>query len=152
MRTLESVAPNLAIEVEAALTAEGRVALVPQVASAKVDRCTYDEAAAAGYICFIRPSPSPHFAKLAAPVAETIAFLGFNVDVRGAAAVAECRATAGVEAIEPCIASLPTDVVAIAELGHGVQTVLLIADEAFALLHGCCPQPGHRPTSVGCPA
>ena len=43
------------------------------------------------------------------------------------AAVAECRATAGVEAIEPFTASLPTDVVAIAELGHGVQTVLLIA-------------------------
>jgi uncharacterized protein YuzE len=83
MRILGSIAPNLVIEVEAALTAEGRAALVPQVASAKVDRCAYDQAADAGYIYFVRPFPSPHFAKLATPVAETIAFLekGFNVDV-----------------------------------------------------------------------
>src|SRR5258705_9585487 len=47
-----------------------------------------------------------------------------------AAAIPERRATALVEAVEPFIARLPTDVVAIAELGHGVETVLLIADEA----------------------
>jgi uncharacterized protein YuzE len=37
----------------------------------------------AGYIYLVRPAPSPHFAKLAAPVAETIPFLevGFNIDV-----------------------------------------------------------------------
>ncbi len=83
MRTLESVAPGFVTEVGAALTAEGRAALVPQLASSIVDRCTYDETADAGYIYFVRPSPSPHFANLAAPVAETIPFLGdgFNVDV-----------------------------------------------------------------------
>ena len=83
MATFESVVPNLAAEVGAALTAEGRGALVPQLTSAIVDRCTYDETIEAGYIYFIRPSPSPHFANLAAPVAETIPFLadGFNIDV-----------------------------------------------------------------------
>jgi hypothetical protein len=40
--------------------------------------------------------------------------------VRGAASVAESRATARIEAVEPLVASLPTDVVAIAKLGHGV--------------------------------
>ena len=83
MATLESIAPDLVTEAGAALTAEGRAALVPQIASAIVDRCTYDETADAGYIYFVRPSPSPHFAKLAAPVAETIPFLedGFNIDI-----------------------------------------------------------------------
>ena len=52
-------------------------------------------------------------------------------------------------ALEPFVAGLPTDGVAVAELGHRVEPALLIADEAFALFHGCCLQPGHRPTSVG---
>ena len=56
---------------------------MPQLASATVYRCTYDETGNAGYIYFVRPSPSLHFTKLAAPVAETIAFLedGSNLDV-----------------------------------------------------------------------
>jgi uncharacterized protein YuzE len=83
MPTFESVVPNFAAEVGAALAAEGRSALVPQLASAIIDRCTYDETVEAGYVYFVRPPPSPHFTNLAAPVAETIPFLpdGFNIDV-----------------------------------------------------------------------
>ena len=83
MPTFESILPGLATEVGAVLAAEGRTTLMSQIASVIVDRCTYDETADAGYIYFIRPSPSPHFANLAAPVAETIPFLknGFNIDV-----------------------------------------------------------------------
>ena len=84
MRTLISTLPNLVAEVSAALTTESRAALVQQLSSACIERCTYDETVDAGYIYLVRPAPSPHFAKLAAPVAETIAFFGehgFNVDV-----------------------------------------------------------------------
>ena len=83
MRTLVSVVPELVIQVGAALATEGRSDLVPQIASGVIERCTYDASADAGYIYLLRPAPSPHFAKLAAPVAETIPFLevGFNVDV-----------------------------------------------------------------------
>ena len=84
MQTLALTVPGLVAEVKAALTAEGRTALVPQLASANIESCTYDEEADAGYIYLARPTPSPHFANLAAPVAETIAFFGehgFFVDV-----------------------------------------------------------------------
>ncbi len=84
MRTLALTVPDLVSEIEAALTAEGHAALVPQLASASIDCCNYDEDTDAGYIYLVRPAPSAHFASLAAPVAETIAFFGehgFNVDV-----------------------------------------------------------------------
>ncbi len=83
MNTLASVMPELVAEVGAALTSEGRGDLVPQLAAGAIERCTYDASADAGYIYLVRPAPSPHFAKLAAPVAKTIPFLevGFNVDV-----------------------------------------------------------------------
>lgn len=83
MRTLASVAPSLVSEVGSSLISEGRGELIPQLESGIIERCTYDESADAGFIYFVRPAPSLHFAKLAAPVAETIPFLsaGFNVDV-----------------------------------------------------------------------
>jgi uncharacterized protein YuzE len=83
MSTLLSVVPDLVAEVGAALTREGRGELVPQVQSGVIERCTYDPSVDAGYIYLVRPRPSPHFAKLVAPVHETIPFLeaGFNVDV-----------------------------------------------------------------------
>lgn len=83
MNTLASIAPDLVAEVSSVLISEGRDNLVPQLESAVIDHCSYDESADAGYIYFVRPHPSLHFAKLATPVAETIPFLsaGFNIDV-----------------------------------------------------------------------
>jgi uncharacterized protein YuzE len=84
MSSLASVAPEFAAEVSSALVAEKRDDLVSQVAAAIIERCTYDASANAGYIYLVRPAPSLHFAKLAAPVAETIPFFGesgFNIDV-----------------------------------------------------------------------
>jgi uncharacterized protein YuzE len=83
MSRLASIVPELIAEVGAALAAEGRSELVAQLEAGVIERCTYDPSVDAGYIYLSRPRPSPHFAKLAAPVAETIPFLdaGFNVDV-----------------------------------------------------------------------
>lgn len=83
MHTLADVAPEFAMQVEAALSSSERVDLVPQLASSRIERCTHDPSADAAYIYLLRPAPSCHFASLAAPVAETIAFMheGFNVDV-----------------------------------------------------------------------
>ena len=84
MRDLKSTVPDLVAEVGAALTAEGRDMLVSQLATAAIEHCTYDQAANASYIYMARPSPSPHFSNLAAPVAETISFYGehgINIDV-----------------------------------------------------------------------
>jgi len=83
MSRLASIVPELVAEVGAALVAEGRGGLTPQLELGIIERCTYDSSSDAGYIYLTRPRPSPHFAKLAAPVAETIPFLeaGFNVDV-----------------------------------------------------------------------
>jgi uncharacterized protein YuzE len=83
MSTLASIAPNLATEISAALSSEGRDDLSAQLKSSVIERCTYDSEVDAGYIYLVRPSPSLHFAKLATPIAETIPFLdvGFNIDV-----------------------------------------------------------------------
>ena len=84
MRTLKLAVPDLVAEVGAALTAEGRDQLVSPLAAAAIERCTYDEEANAGYIYLVRPAPSPHFAKLGAPVAETVSFYGehgINIDI-----------------------------------------------------------------------
>jgi len=58
--------------------------LAAYVAAVKVERCTFDRSADAGYIYFARPAPSEHSKDLAAPVAETISFAEphwFNIDV-----------------------------------------------------------------------
>ena len=84
MNALAAVAPEFQAEVSAALASEGRADLASQVAGAIIERCTYDASVNAGYIYLARPAPSAHFAKLAAPVAETIPFFGdggFNIDV-----------------------------------------------------------------------
>lgn len=83
MSTLASIASSLVAEVGSGLISKGRDELVPQLKSGIIERCTYDEMVNAGYIYFVRPAPSLHFAKLAAPVAETISFLaaGFNIDI-----------------------------------------------------------------------
>ena len=83
MSTFASIAPRLVAEVGSALIAMGRGELVSQLESGIIERCSYDESVDAGYISFVRPAPSLHFAELAAPVAETIPFLeaGFNIDI-----------------------------------------------------------------------
>ena len=84
MPTLLSIAPEFAAEVENALRAAGRDDLGSQIQSAEIDRCTYEQPIDAGYVYFVRPAPSAHFAKLAAPVAQTISFYddrGLVVDV-----------------------------------------------------------------------
>ena len=84
MPTLVSVVPDFAAEVATALRAAGRDDLASQVQSAEIDRCTYEQPIDAGYVYLLRPAPSAHFAKLAAPVAETISFYaerGLVIDV-----------------------------------------------------------------------
>jgi len=83
MTRLSLIVPELVAEIGSALAAEGRKDLVPQLQEGVIERCTYDSDADAGYIYLNRPRPSPHFEKLAAPIAETISFMdaGFNVDV-----------------------------------------------------------------------
>ena len=70
-------------EVAEALTSAGRDDLARHLASASIQRCTYDPTVDAGYVYLVRSKTSPHFSKLAAQVAETVPFLevGFNVDV-----------------------------------------------------------------------
>ena len=83
MKTLKATVPDLVAEVGAALTAEGRNTLVPQLATATIEHCTYDQEANAGYIYIVRPSKRS-LSNLAAPVAETISFYekhGINIDV-----------------------------------------------------------------------
>jgi uncharacterized protein YuzE len=84
MSRFATSAPGFAAEVAAALAGEGRADLSQQLESVEIDRLTYDARDDAGYIYFKRGPVSLHFAKLAAPVAETVVFHsehGFNVDV-----------------------------------------------------------------------
>jgi uncharacterized protein YuzE len=84
MSRLATSVPEFTAEVAAALTGEGRADLCRQLESVEIDRLTYDARDDAGYIYFKRGPVSLHFAKLAAPVAETVVFhaeYGFNVDV-----------------------------------------------------------------------
>ena len=83
MSALATVVPELVAEVGAALSSRGRGDLVRQLEAGTIERCTYDPSVDAGYIYLVRPRPSQHFEKLAAPVAETITFMdvGFNIDV-----------------------------------------------------------------------
>lgn len=83
MTLLISAAPKLLTEIRSALSAAGHKVAASQLEAGIIERCTYDASVEAGYVYLVRPKPSPHFAKLAAPVAETLPFLdvGFNVDV-----------------------------------------------------------------------
>jgi hypothetical protein len=56
--------------------------------------------------------------------------------VRGPAPILQSLAPGVVEAREPLVARLPTDVVAGAQLGHRVQRHSVIANESLSLLHG----------------
>jgi uncharacterized protein YuzE len=83
MSTLAAIAPSLVAELSGALAALGRRDAISKIESGVIERCTYDQSADAGYIYLVRPAPSRHFQKLAAPVAETIPLLevGLNVDI-----------------------------------------------------------------------
>lgn len=83
MTPFSSVAPKMMSEVSAGLASAGYELVASQVEAGNIDRCTYDHDVEAGYVYFVRPKPSAHFANLAAPVARIIPFLevGFNVDV-----------------------------------------------------------------------
>lgn len=83
MTPLASAAPTLVSEVRSALAAAGYESEASQVASGNIERCTYDNDVEAGYVYLVRPEPSPHFAKHAAPVGKTVPFLGvgFNIDI-----------------------------------------------------------------------
>jgi uncharacterized protein YuzE len=84
MNRFSLAVPEFAAEVEAALNAEGRESLSQQLAQVEIESFTYEARDDLGYIYFVRPAPSPHLAKLAAQVAETIVFYaerGVNVDV-----------------------------------------------------------------------
>lgn len=56
--------------------------------------------------------------------------------MRGVAALAQGGSAAGVVARQPLVASLAAHAVARAEFGHRIEPVLVIGDEAFALVHG----------------
>lgn len=82
MSALLAVVPEFVAEVGAALSSVGREDLAPQLETGIIERCTYDPEVDAGYIYLVRPRPSWHFEKLAAPVAETLPFEdGYNVDI-----------------------------------------------------------------------
>lgn len=83
MTLLASVAPKLLAEIHSALSAAGYETTASQLEAGTIERCTYDDSVEAGYVYLVRPEPSLHFAKLAAPVAKTLTFLevGFNVDI-----------------------------------------------------------------------
>jgi hypothetical protein len=84
MPTLKNVAPDLVAELATVLVEARRAELAEQLDSVVIDRCTHGEDDDLGYVYLMRPTPSPHFAKLAAPVAETVSFYmerGLNVDV-----------------------------------------------------------------------
>ena len=80
-RALLWLVPEFVAEVSAALSSVGRGDLAPQLEAGIIERCTYDLEIDAGYIYLVRPRPSWYFEKLAAPVAETLPFDGFNVDI-----------------------------------------------------------------------
>jgi uncharacterized protein YuzE len=83
MIDLVSAIPELVTEISTALKAAGRDDLATQLMSAKIERCTYDGTADAGYIYLVRSRVKVDVSKLVAPVAETIPFMdsGFNIDV-----------------------------------------------------------------------
>ncbi|NOV31486.1 DUF2283 domain-containing protein [Methylomonas sp. ZR1] len=83
MTPLASAAPTLMSEVRSALASAGYESAASQVESGEIERCTYDDDAEAGYVYFVSPKPSAHFANLSAPIAKTLPFLevGFNVDL-----------------------------------------------------------------------
>lgn len=63
---------------------EGRSDLAEKLATVQLARCTLAEKDDIGYVYFVRRPPSLHFLNLAAPVAETIAFVedrGIYIDV-----------------------------------------------------------------------
>lgn len=70
-------------EVCCALVNAGYESVALQVEEGKIERCSYDDDADAGYVDLVRPELSAHFANLASLVAKTIPFLdgGFNVDL-----------------------------------------------------------------------
>ncbi len=64
--------------------AKGHPELVEQLQRAAVERCTGGEDDDLGYVYFVRPAPSLHFAKLSALVAQTISLYsshGLNIDI-----------------------------------------------------------------------
>ena len=84
MATLRSIAPKLSAELECALVEKGRLEVSEQLQRADVERCTGGDDKDLGYVYFVRPAPSPHFAKLSAPVAQTISLYsshGLNIDI-----------------------------------------------------------------------
>ncbi len=56
--------------------------------------------------------------------------------MRGPAAILQAAPPCILEAAEPLVASLPTDAVPRAELGHRVQVQSVITNEALSLFHG----------------
>jgi hypothetical protein len=52
------------------------------------------------------------------------------------AAISQSGAPLVLEATDPIVAGSAADSIVGAELGHGVWSVQMIGDEAFALLHG----------------
>jgi uncharacterized protein YuzE len=75
MVTLISVLPDIVAELAAALGSQGRADLSAQLASATIERCTFDPTVKAGYIYLARPHHSAF--------AETFAFAepSLNIDV-----------------------------------------------------------------------
>jgi hypothetical protein len=74
MTVLRDVTPDFLSEVVEALRSEGREELCLKMPSAQIERCTYDQAADAGYIYFAKPFLSLPFVKHGSLVAETIPF------------------------------------------------------------------------------
>lgn len=79
-----NVSPAVFAELRGALLANGRAPLAEKLATVRIDRCTFAEEDDIGFVYFVRQPTNLHFANLASPVAETVAFfceLGLNLDV-----------------------------------------------------------------------
>ncbi len=68
--------------------------------------------------------------------------------LRGAVLISKAVEAALLEAAEPLVAGLAADVEASAELGHGVEALLMGEDEAGAFGHGAGLYPGHSASGL----
>ncbi len=82
--TLQDVIPQALGELCDALVSRGRADDALKLRAAVIARSSFDEENEIGYVYFVRREPSPHFANLSTPVAETLSFFvkhDLNLDV-----------------------------------------------------------------------
>jgi hypothetical protein len=66
-----------------------------------------------------------------------------RTDVRSVTSVPKAGHALFIKPLEPLVAGLPADAVAVTQLRHCVECTLVIGDKSLTLFHGCRLQPGH---------